>query len=84
MPDWNDDVPRWRREGRTGPGPLAPRYASRKDRRTVRRGGTPGQPPEKNKCCPMVEAAVSVKRGNMRLARRYALLSLRLLARQLA
>lgn len=36
MPDWTG--PRWRQEGRTGPGPIAPRYANRKDRNTVRRG----------------------------------------------
>lgn len=32
------------------------------------------------KCCPMVEAVVSVKRGNFRLARRYAAMSVRLIA----
>lgn len=43
MNDWDDLIPKWRREGRTGPGPIAPRYASAKDRRTVRRGGTVGK-----------------------------------------
>jgi hypothetical protein len=77
--DW-DDVPKWRKQGRTGPGPAAPRYSSRRDRATVRRGGKPGKPPEK-KCCPMVEAGRAVRRGRFRLARRYALLSLRLIAK---
>lgn len=38
-------------------------------------------------CCPMVAAAQSVKRGKLRLARRYAAMSLRLMsqkARELA
>lgn len=39
MNDWDDLIPKWRKEGRTGPGPLAPKYAKRKDRATVRRGG---------------------------------------------
>lgn len=32
--DW--DVPKWRREGRTGPGPAAPKYSKRSDRNKVR------------------------------------------------
>lgn len=40
--DW-DDIPQWRKEGRTGPGPAAPRYASRKDRSKVRRGKPVGK-----------------------------------------
>lgn len=41
---WEDPpLPRWRKEGRTGPGPIATRYASRKDRKTVRKGGTVGK-----------------------------------------
>lgn len=36
MPDW-EGPPRWVREGRTGPGPIAPRYAKRKDRAQVRK-----------------------------------------------
>jgi len=35
---------------------------------------------KKGKCCPMVAAVVSVKRGQFRLARRYAAMSVRLLA----
>jgi len=31
------DPPKWVREGRTGPGPLAPRYATRKGRRAARK-----------------------------------------------
>lgn len=36
MPDW-EGPPRWVREGRTGPGPIAPKYAKRKDRAQVRK-----------------------------------------------
>lgn len=75
--EW-DDTPKWRKEGRTGPGPIAPRYASRKDRATVRRGGTPGGPPKKG-CCAMVEAGKALRRKKFRLARRYAILSVRLI-----
>jgi hypothetical protein len=32
------------------------------------------------KCCPMVEAVHSVKRGKFKLARRYAAMSVRLIA----
>lgn len=74
--DW--DTPKWRQEGRTGPGPIAPRYANRKDRAAVRRGGSPGD--GKGGCCPMVAAVRSVKRGQFRLARRYAVMSVRLVA----
>lgn len=105
--DW-DDTPKWRKEGRTGPGPLAPRYASRKDRATVRRGGTVGadqfgsggsrkipkskiQKAQKGGshkkgggCCPMVAAVQSAKRGQFRLARRYAVMSVRLIAARVA
>lgn len=43
--EWEE--PKWRREGRTGDGPIAPRYANRRDRNRVRRGrddliGKPG------------------------------------------
>lgn len=37
-----------------------------------------GKPPKKG-CCPMVEAGRSIKRGNYRLARRYAVMSVRLI-----
>lgn len=40
MPDW--DIPDWRRQGRTGPGPFAPKYKSAKNRRAVRKGGDSG------------------------------------------
>lgn len=46
-----------------------------------RAGG--GKPPEK-KCCPMVAAVVSVKQGKFRLARRYAAMSVRLIAARVA
>lgn len=42
-----------------------------------------GDPPKK-KCCPMVAAVVSAKRGNFRLAARYARLSARLIAARIA
>lgn len=109
MNDWDDLIPKWRKEGRTGPGPLAPRYAKAKDRRTVRNGGTVGKdqfgsggsrkiskgsikrsqqggshkPPKKG-CCPMVAAVRSVKQGKFRLARRYAAMSVGLLATRVA
>ena len=35
---WLWESPKWQREGRTGPGPLAPQYAKRSDRNKVRRG----------------------------------------------
>jgi len=100
--DWDDLIPKWRKEGRTGPN--GPKYALAKDRRTVRRGGTVGKdqfgsggsrkiPRSKikksqqggshkkgNDCCPMVAAIRSAKRGQFRLARRYATMSVRLLA----
>lgn len=108
MPDW--ESPKWRKEGRTGPGPIAPKYAKSKDRRAVRRGkdvgqwkgnsnpGGPGgstrriqtnkggggsKPPSKD-CCPMVAAVRSVKQGKFRLARRYAAMSVRLMAAKVA
>jgi hypothetical protein len=37
MPEWG--TPKWKREGRTGPGPFAPKYTSRKMRRQVRNDG---------------------------------------------
>lgn len=40
--------------------------------------------PPKKKCCPMVEAIHSVKQGNYRLARRYAVLSAKLIAARVA
>ena len=41
-------------------------------------------PPPERKCCPMAEALVSVKRGKFRLARRYAAMSVRLIAARVA
>lgn len=71
--------PSWREQGRTGPGPVAPRYASRRDRNTVRSGGTPGGDGKTpKKCCAMVEAGRAARRGKFRLARRYAVMSIRL------
>ena len=64
---WDDDKPLWKAQGRTGPN--GPRYAKRKDRKA--RGG---------ECCPMVAAAVALRSGRPRLARRYAMMSLRVMA----
>lgn len=43
-----------------------------------------GPPPKKRGCCPTVAAVRSVKRGNFRLARRYAAMSVRLIAGKVA
>jgi hypothetical protein len=50
--------------------------------RPTKSGG--GKTPPKKGCCPMVEAVNSVKRGKFRLARRYAAMSVRLLAARVA
>lgn len=50
---------------------------------TSHRGGTrPPAPPSKG-CCPMVAAVRSVRHGRYRLARRYAAMSVRLIAERL-
>lgn len=41
--------PEWREQGRTGPGPAAPKYARGKDRRAVRRGKKGNEPAPKKK-----------------------------------
>ena len=46
-----------------------------------RAGG--GKPPKKG-CCPMVAAVRSVKQGRYKLARRYAAMSVRLIAGRIA
>lgn len=51
--EWNN--PKWRQQGRTGPGPAAPRYAKGKDRRAVQRGGSPGD----GKGCSVVAMALA-------------------------
>lgn len=51
-------------------------------RRPVSPGRVDGRNP--NACCPMVAALASVKRGKFRLARRYAIMSARLIAAYLA
>lgn len=51
--------------------------------RPARPGGGGSKPPEK-KCCPMVAAVVSVKQGKFKLARRYAAMSVRLIAARIA
>ena len=95
--DWDDWIPDWVRQNRTGPGPLAPRYQQRGMAMGQWKGdsnpGGPGGRTRKIKSkkaksahkknffdCPMMAAVVSVKRGNFRLARRYAALSVRLIA----
>lgn len=59
------------RRGRGGIGP-GPAY-----RPTEGGGGTNHK---KKDCCPMVAALTSIRRGKLRLARRYALMSIRLIA----
>lgn len=61
---------------RTGPG-----NAGRRPPRVRRASEVGGSAtPPKRQCCPMVAAAVSVKKGKYRLARRYAVMSIRLIA----
>lgn len=40
----------------------------------------PPPPPPRAECCPMVAAVRSVRQGRFRLARRYAVMSVRLIA----
>jgi hypothetical protein len=49
-------------------------------RRVVKTSGGSGGDKPPRKCCPMVAALVSVKQGKFRLAKRYALMSVRLMA----
>lgn len=65
-----------RRRGRAGTGP-GPAY-----RPSSTGGGTPHK--GDTSCCPMVAAVKSIKRGKFRLARRYAGLSVRLMAARVA
>lgn len=54
-------------------------------RRVIRpAGGGGGDTPPKRKCCAMVEAGRAVKRGKFRLARRYAILAVRLTVARIA
>lgn len=53
MPEWG--TPKWRQQGRTGPGPAAPRYAKARDRRAVQRGGSPGD----GKGCAVIAMALA-------------------------
>ena len=71
------DGPKWRQEGRTGPGAGAPRYKKAKDRAAVRRGGSPG---DGKGCCYWVEAGKAVWAGKFKLAARYMRFGLRALA----
>lgn len=48
----------------------------------VRRATEVGGGPKKKGCCAMAAAVRSVRRGRIRLARRYAVLSVRLMARR--
>jgi hypothetical protein len=59
--------------------PAAPKVS------TKTHGKKPPPPkPDSDKCCPMVAAVRSARRGQFRLARRYATLSVRLLAGRIA
>lgn len=68
---------RERRPGRAGKKP-PPIYQP-----TKKGGGTqhkPGTPTRGGDCCPMVAAVKAAKAGKLRLARRYAAMSLRVIA----
>lgn len=68
-----------RRPGRAGIGP-GPAY-----RPSSTGGGTRHQPGSSTgDCCPMVAAVKSVKKGKFRLARRYAAMSVRIIAERSA
>jgi len=73
---------RWK--GDSNPG--GPGGTTRKIKTNVPRGKTShkasggGGGGKKNDCCPMVAAIRSVKQGKFRLAKRYAIMSVRLLA----
>jgi hypothetical protein len=76
--DWDDFLPGWVRDNRTGPGPLAPRYAKRGEAARRYKASNGGGDKPKPKCCPMVAAVVSVKQGRFRAARLYTKKALRL------
>lgn len=63
------EPPRWRQQGRTGPGPGAPRYRKAKDRSKVRR--------ESDGCCYAGQAVKAVWIGKFKLARRFARLDIK-------
>lgn len=94
MNNWNDLIPDWVKQNRTGPGPMAPKYAEKGMAMGQWKGDSnPGGPggrtrkikskksksAHQRKCCSMVEAVRSVKRGKFRLAKRYAAMSVRLI-----
>jgi hypothetical protein len=61
------------------PGAQGKGYGSSKG--TAYKGSHGGKPPRKGGgCCPMAAAVRSAKRGQFRLARRYAVMSVRLIA----
>lgn len=78
-------TPKPRGPGQTGGGgyrnhgPSMGRSAARGGRPHAGGGGSGKKPPSKG-CCPMVAALASVKQGRFRLARRYAAMSVRLMA----
>jgi len=61
-----------------GPGGRTRKIQTNVPRGRTSHGGGGGQPPTK-KCCPMNEAIQSARRGQFRLARRYARMSVRVL-----
>lgn len=71
-------------KGDSNPG--GPGGRSRKIQTNVPRGKTShgGGGGKKRDCCPMVSAARSARRGQLRLARRYAAMSVRLIAARVA
>jgi hypothetical protein len=65
-----------------GPKPhsTGPYGAGRRPPRTRRASEVGGSATPKNDCCPMVAAVRAVRRGKYRLARRYTVMSVRLIA----
>lgn len=74
--------PKSGKPGRNRPSPHPPGRPSRRVRPAYT--GTSTGPAGGGGCCPMVAALVSVRRGKLRLARRYALMSVRLIAARVA
>lgn len=71
------------RLGKGGIGP-GPGYKGGSVGKGTKHKGSGGGGGKKGDCCPMVAAVRSVKRGQFRLARRYAGMSVRLIAARVA
>ena len=92
MNNWDDFIPDWVKQNRTGPGPLAPKYAKEGVAMGQWKGDSnPGGPggrtrkikskkakaAHERKCCSYVEAGKAVRDGKFRLARRYVRLDIK-------